>query len=652
MCGICGLILTRPRALEVGSVEGIVRRMASALSHRGPDEEGFRLLGGGDISAHRPLVALGHRRLSIIDLEGGHQPISNEDGSVWTVYNGEVYNFPLLREELAGRGHVLRTRCDTECLVHLYEELRADLVERLMGMFAFAVWDERRMVLTLARDRLGQKPLYYVHDEARGLFAFASELKALLEIPGLDRTIAPDAVCLYLTLLYVPHPLAILRSVRKLPPAHTLTFDCAAGRVDVRRYWRPRFTPDPAPDAAALKRDVLETLSDATRLRLISDVPLGAFLSGGVDSSIVVSLMSRLSSSPVRTFSIGFDSPEYDETHYARLVARHCRTEHTEEVVRPKALEVLPKLAWHYDEPFGDSSAVPTYCVSQAARRHVKVVLTGDGGDECFGGYPRYFASWREDVPMRRALRLIGSLPIWEMLPGGPASRFPTARLKRFARSLRQSPEEAYLSRIGVFSEVFKDAVLAEDFREATRHCEPLEFLRQYYREAPHGGFVHRTMYVDLMTYLPCDLLVKVDIASMAHGLEARSPFLDHRVAELAGRIPVEMKLRAGPQGVEGKCILKEAFAELLPGPVLTRGKMGFGVPIVQWFRGELKGMLHDVLLSRRALERGYFRGAALRDMIERHTSGRADFGTHLWVLLMLELWHERFADGNLGARP
>jgi len=623
--------------------------MCASLAHRGPDDEGVELFAEGEADPAGPAVGLGHRRLSIIDLAGGHQPLANEDGAVWTVYNGEVYNFPDLRGELIGAGHRFKTRSDTECLVHLYEDEQEELARRLRGMFAFAVWDTRRRRLTLGRDRLGQKPLYYTHDRARGLFAFASELKALVEVPGFDRSVNAEALSQYLTFQYVPHPLCMFRSVRKLPPAHTLTFDPATGEVRLTRYWRPDFVADHRASLGEMKEELRAVLTEATRMRMISEVPLGAFLSGGIDSSVTVALMSRVTREPVRTFAIGFDDPRYDETRYARMVAGHCRTRHAEETVRPRALEVLPRLVWHYDEPFGDSSAIPTYYVSQMARKHVTVVLTGDAGDECFAGYPRYAAARLGGVfdllpgPIRRA----SQWRLWSRLPVSLEAKTLRRRFQRLVLDLGRSPQRRYLAWISMFSELLKEELLSEGMRREARDADPAGVLERYYREVPAGDFIHRTTYVDLMTYLPCDLLTKVDIASMAHGLEARSPFLDHKVVELAGRIPMRYKLRLTPAGMRGKFILKEAFRDLLPRPILTRRKMGFGVPIAAWFRGELKDLVHDVLLSRPALERGYFVPERVRRLVTDHTRGVRDHGYRLWTLLMLELWHRRFVDGR-----
>jgi len=648
MCGICGIILTGCEVVGLDSLPSLLERMTGTLAHRGPDDQGTRVFADAPPSPSSPAAALGHRRLSIIDLATGHQPMSNEDGSVWTVFNGEVYNFPDLRRDLIGAGHTMATRTDTECILHLYEDRGEELVEALRGMFAFAVWDKRRLLLTLARDRLGQKPLYYLHDPGRGLFAFASELKALCEIPGFDRSVSTEAIDHYLTYQYVPHPMCIFRSVRKLPPAHTLVYDPARGTVRLRRYWRPEFVPDLGAAPEKLREALRAELAEATRMRLISDVPLGAFLSGGLDSSITVALMAQASSRPVRTFSIGFEEARYDETRFARMVAEHCRTEHTEETVRPQALEVLPKLVWHYDEPFGDSSAIPTYYVSQMARRHVTVVLTGDAGDECFAGYPRYAAALLGGLYDRlpRPLRALAGMRLWNRMPVSLEAKTLRRRLRRFLGGMNLPPQERYLSWITIFGDALKAGLCTDGFRDSSRDGWPADFLDSYYREVPGGDFVHRTTYVDLMTYLPCDLLTKVDIASMAHGLEARSPFLDHKVVELAGRIPMRQKLRLTPRGVVGKLILKETFGPMLPAAILRRRKMGFGVPIAAWLRGELKGLVQDVLLSRASLERGYFVPQEVRRMVDEHTGGLQDHGYRLWYLLMLELWHRRFVDG------
>ena len=621
--------------------------MCGALAHRGPDDTGIEVIGGNERGRSGPIAVLGHRRLSIIDLEGGHQPLSNEDASIWTVYNGEIYNFERFRHELIRREHELRTKCDTECLVHLYEERGGGLVNELRGMFAYGIWDDPQKILTLARDRLGQKPLFYSYDQQKGLFAFASELKALIEMPGFRRDVSRQALSDFLTFQYVPHPQCIFAAARKLPPAHILKFDAETGRLDLQRYWRPRFVPDHSIPRRERREQLFNELETATRLRLMSDVPLGAFLSGGVDSSIVVALMSRLIDQPVRTFSIGFENPRFDESAPARRVARHCGTRHRMETVRPRALDLLPELVWHYDEPFGDSSAIPTYYVSQLAREDVKVVLTGDAGDECFAGYPRYAAARIGQLfdQLPDSLRRIARASLWENLPTSVQAKTPLRRLKKLLLALSRAPQNRYLNWVSIFDRSRKTKLFTPELCAAIDQDAPEAFLSQYYGELDDEDFVHSTTYVDLMTYLPCDLLTKVDIASMAHGLEARSPFLDHRVIELAGQIPIRQKLRMTERGIEGKMILKETFGHLLPRPIVKRPKMGFGVPIGDWFRGELHDFARDILLARRCLERGYFREAGLRGLIDEHVAEQADHGYRLWSLLMLELWHRRFVD-------
>ncbi len=650
MCGICGLITYRSNSERRAQRDReIVGRMCDALAHRGPDEWGVEVL-DGQRSATR--AVLGHRRLSVVDVQGGHQPMSNEDGRVWTVYNGEIYNHTRIRQQLRRAGHHLRTRCDTECLVHLYEDSGINCVDELRGMFAFAIWDQKRDRLTLARDRMGQKPLFYFHDEKRGLFAFASELKALLEVPDFQREVSARAVSEYLTYQYVPHPHCIFEGVEKLPPAHWLQLNARTGEKTRRRYWRPDYRVDRTRSLGSFKEELSAEMREATKMRLMSDVPLGAFLSGGVDSSITVSLMSELMDQPVRTFSIGFDNPRFDESAEAGLVARHCRTRHTEKTVRPQALELLPELVWHYDEPFADSSAIPTFYVSRLARRDVKVVLTGDAGDECFAGYPRYAAMWIGEMfdRMPAAVRTLANPAIWDHLPGTGASKNALHRLRRLMAGLNQSPIQRYLEWISIFGNDRKKELLTPGFRQQSGDARAAGLLEKYYDEVGGEDWVHRTTYVDAMSYLPCDLLAKVDVASMAQGLEARSPFLDHRIVELAGKIPRRYKLRPTARGLEGKLILKETFADLVPRPIMRRRKMGFGVPIGQWFREDLRDVARDVLLSQTAAERGYFRKDAVQRLLDQHIEGREDHAQRLWALLMLELWHRQFIDeGALG---
>ncbi len=636
MCGITGAVWHDP-GLAVD--ESTLRRMTDALRHRGPDDAGqhrseFLARPGREAV---PGVALGHRRLAIIDLAGGSQPMSNEDGSVWLVFNGEIYNYPELRRRLEGSGHRFRTASDTEVLVHLYEDEGPQMLDHLVGMFAFAVWDSRQRQLFLARDRMGQKPLSYRHEPGRLLFA--SELKSLLEVPGLPRDVDPQAVDEYLTYQYVPHPRTIFAGFRKLPPGHCATY--VDDRLEVRPYWQPDFNGEKNRPAEDYAEQLREQLTESVRLRLQSDVPLGAFLSGGVDSTIIVGLMQKLSLQPVRTFSIGFPVAEYDETAYARQAAERFGTLHEEFRVEPDAVEVLPRLVWHFDEPFADSSAVPTWYVSQLTREHVTVALTGDGGDELFAGYRRYRAVGLAAALDRLPGWLRGALAgrYWQKLPAGGRQKSRLRQWKRFVEVLGHSPERRYLDWISIFNETRRGALYADDFVASLPEEDPLEFLAAGFARAAGRDPVTAAGLADLVTYLPCDLMTKVDTASMAHGLECRQPFLDHRVVELAMGMPLRLKYARG----SGKRILKQAFADLLPRSIGRRGKMGFGVPLDHWFRAELRDFARDILLDRQTLDRGYFRPEAVRQLLDDHQSGRFDHSMRLWSLLVLELWQREW---------
>jgi asparagine synthase (glutamine-hydrolysing) len=607
--------------------------MARVLVHRGPDDEGYYI----DPKSGRSGFA--HRRLSIIDLATGQQPLSNEDGSVWVIFNGEIYNFQELRSQLEQKGHIFKTQSDTEVIVHQYEEDGPECLQKFRGMFAFAIWDEKKELLFLARDRLGQKPLFYLKEPGR--FLFASEIKAILQLPQVPRKVKKEALHHYLTYQYVPHPMTMFEGVEKIPPAHYLILK--GGQMEVKRYWQPDFSREEHLSENEWCERIVDTLTEATRLRLIADVPLGAYLSGGIDSSITVGLMTKLSSEAVRTFSIGFEERAYDELSYARIVARHFNTQHEEFVVRPRCLEILSQLIWHYDEPFADSSAIPTYYVALMTSRRVKVALTGDAGDECFAGYPRYkavnLASYFDRLP--GVLRRIAGWRFWQSLPASVEQKSVRRRAKRLLSALNEPPEMRYLRWICIFDNAAKDALYTRDFAQEVTGLASSYFLQEAYEKSAGRDFISRTTFVDLLTYLPCDLLAKVDIASMAHSLEPRSPFLDHKVVELATSIPSRLKLK----GWGGKYILKKAFKDLLPKEILARGKMGFGVPIAEWFRGELKDFVKEVLLSSRACARGYFREEAVRALIQQHIDGQFDHGYRLWALLNLELWHDRFID-------
>ena len=676
MCGIAGGCWTgQGEPLS----ESILRRMTDAIRHRGPDDEGQYHSMTADIGSPNGSrsggAALGHRRLSIIDLSGGHQPLSNEDGSVWIAFNGEVYNYRELHPKLESLGHCFRTASDTECIVHAYEQWGHACPQHLRGMFAFAIWDNRRRKLFLARDRMGQKPLVY--RVADGRLTFASELKSLLRVPGSPRDINHEAVADFVTLQYVPHPKTMLRGYHKLPPAHWAEFDATTGDLIVRRYWEAPYqrshgvgsTLVPSPPSSGerargegteeeytslipnpssfnpgdWKPRLRERLTEAVRLRMRSDVPFGAFLSGGVDSTIITGLMQQQVAHKVQTFSIGFSVKQFDERSYAREAAAKLGTDHHEFVVDPSAVEMLSKLVEHYDEPFADSSAIPTMYLSRLTRQHVTVALSGDGGDELFAGYDRYlavdFAAKFDRWPW--ILRAIMSNPIWQRLPAPVGQKSTLRRIKRFLGAFGQRPERRYANWMSIFDDSRRSTLFSSDFARSLGEYDGASFLLDVYSRCAETDFVQRTTCVDVESYLPCDILTKVDLASMAYGLEARSPFMDHRVVELAAQIPRPLKLR----GRRGKRILVETFADLIPESIQTRPKMGFGVPVGEWFRGELREMLCDTLLDPRCLQRGYFDPTEVKRLIDEHTSAQWDHSSRLWLLLVFELWHRRYID-------
>lgn len=629
-----------------------LRQMMDVLIHRGPDDSGeYRSSPGRSGGA-----SLGFRRLSIIDLAGGHQPMSNEDGTVWIVFNGEVYNYRELKPQLEKLGHRFQTASDTECIVHAYEQWGHDCVTRLRGMFAFAIWDDRQRKLFLARDRMGQKPLVY--RLANGQFTFASELKALLQVPGASRQVDPCAVADFVSLQYVPHPRTMLQGYQKLPPGHWAQFNAATGDLRVSRYWQAPFqrassddqrsdTKASLPDTVdAWKSRLRETLQEAVRIRMRCDVPFGAFLSGGVDSTIITGLMQREANRPIKTFSIGFTEKAFDERSYAREAAAKLGTEHHEFVVEPSAIEILPKLIWHYDEPFADSSAIPTMYLSQLTRQHVTVALTGDGGDELFAGYDRYLAvdlaSRIDRLPS--VVRSILTSQVWQHLPASVQQKSRLRQIKRFLAALGQSPERRYTNWISIFDDSRRPSLFSEGFSRTLGQHDPASFILDTYQRCTEPDIVQRTTCVDIETYLPCDILTKVDIASMANSLECRSPLMDHQLVELAARIPRELKLR----NKKGKRILIETFADLLPPSIQTRPKMGFGVPLDHWFRTSLRGLLADTLLSQRSLQRGYFNPDSVQRLVDEHISSKWDHSARLWLLLVFELWHQRFIDNPL----
>jgi asparagine synthase (glutamine-hydrolysing) len=627
MCGIAGFVESAASAPTSAGDEraALVRAMCGAIRHRGPDDEGV-WVGEG--------AALGMRRLSIIDLATGHQPIHNEDRTVWIVFNGEVYNFGELRRELEARGHRFYTATDTEAIVHAYEEWGTSAIGRLRGMFGLAIWDVPRATLLLARDRVGIKPLHYA--EAGGRLYFGSEIKSILCAPEVSRDLDADALDHYLSFLYTPRDTSIFRGVKKLPPGHLLVWQ--DGRARLERYWQIasnepfRGSED---DAAARLREVL---ADAVRSHLVSDVPLGAFLSGGIDSSVVVGLMAEAGGAPVKTFSIGFDEPAFDELEHARRVANHFGTDHHELVVRPDALAILDRLIAHFDEPFADSSAIPTWYVSEMARRHVTVVLSGDGGDELFGGYDRYLPHPRVAAFDRlgpKALRRVAALAA-DRLPHG-------VRGKNFLRHVGRDERGRYLDAIRFFSVDEKPDLLSADVRRQLHGPDPETRLARHFERFASLPWASQMMRFDAETYLPEDVLTKVDRMSMAHSIESRVPLLDNEVIGFAGSLPAALKIKDGRR----KHILKEVAASLLPPGMVDRRKQGFGVPLGVWFRGNLRELFADTLLSPRALQRGYFQPAFVRLLVNEHVSGKRDHTLRLWQLVVFERWHQQYADGS-----
>jgi len=623
MCGIAGIF--NPRSREPVSPV-VLKAMTDALVHRGPDDEGFYMSGE---------VGLGHRRLSIIDLASGHQPLANEDASVWVVFNGEIYNFLELKHSLETKGHQFKTHSDTEVIVHLYEELGEECFAKLRGMFAIAIWDGREKKLILARDRVGKKPLYYHYDGSR--IAFGSEIKAILQVPAISRDIDLEALSDYFSYLYVPAPKSIFKTVRKVLPGHYVTVS-AQGLREVE-YWDLHFAEVDEWTEQQWCEKLLVGLHEAVRIRLMSEVPLGAFLSGGVDSSSVVAMMRDSMNGPVITSSIGFDDKEFNELPFAREVASKFGTTHYEEIVRPNAVSVVDKLSWHYDEPFADSSVVPTYYVSKVAREHVTVALSGDGGDENFAGYRRYYFDQRENW-VRSWLPPGIRQPIFSAL----ASLYPKAdwaprmfRGKATFQNLARCPVEAYFRSVAAYSPELKQQLLHQDIRSQLGDYNSMNVLRSYYEKADTSDLLSKIQYVDFKTYLTDDILTKVDRASMAVSLEVRAPLLDHKFMELAARIPASLKLR----GMEGKHVFKKALESHLPRSILYRKKMGFGVPIARWMRNELKEMAHDYIFDGR--RDGVLDHAAVEKIWSEHQSRFRDRSTELWTIFMFRLWQRRF---------
>lgn len=632
MCGICGRIY---HEVDRKVDKDLIKRMSSVLTHRGPDDEGVYI---------KKNVGLAHRRLSIIDLTpAGHQPMSNEDGSIWIVFNGEIYNYLDLRDDLQKRGHTFSSHTDTETIIHLYEEKGVECVHDLRGMFAFAIWDENKNRLFLARDRAGKKPVVYFHSE-EGLL-FASEIKSLLLDPSVNKNIDYTAIHHYLTYQYIPSPLTIFEGIKKLPPAHYMIYE--EGNLIIKRYWDLSYQNKiQLPSLENYGEQFLEIFQEAIKIRLRSDVPLGAFLSGGIDSSIVVAMMSRLMNQPVKTFSIGFEEEDYSELPFARMIAKQYETDHHEFIVKPDAIDILPKLVWHYNEPYADSSAIPTFYVSKITRDYVTVALNGDGGDESFAGYERYLADRLADyykfIPRLLRERIIRKAV--DYLPYSASRGSFFRRLKRFVKGISEIPERRYVAWLCHFDNEMKEELYSSYLKEKVKNVDSEDLTVEWYKKADGKTFIDKTLYVDVMSYLPEDLLVKVDIATMAHSLEARSPFIDHKVMEFAASLPSNLKLR----GIETKYLLKNVLSEFLPKEIVKRKKMGFGVPLDIWFRNDLKEMAYDVLLSKKCVERGYFKRETVQRILDEHISEQYDHCYRIWSLLFLEVWHNMFIDKSI----
>ncbi|MBP7055348.1 MAG: asparagine synthase (glutamine-hydrolyzing) [Candidatus Omnitrophica bacterium] len=630
MCGICGIIDAKGAFVS----QEKIRLMADAMAHRGPDDSGFYLS-----PSSSPRAGLGHRRLSIIDLSShGHQPMENEDGSLRIVLNGEIYNYCELRSELESKGHLFRSHTDTETVIHLYEEYGEDCVKFMRGMFAFAIWDENKKILFAARDRVGKKPFLYFNGS--NVFIFASEFKSLCASGAVSAGINPISLNYYMALGYVPSPMTIYKDILKLPPAHSLILK--AGKVSIKRYWELDYSKKIEISEEDAASEVIRLLREAVNIRLRSDVPLGAFLSGGIDSSAIVAMMSRESGSRIKTFSIGFEDKAFNELCYARAIASRFSTEHNEFIVKPDALKILPLLVERYGEPYADSSCIPTYYVCNETRKHVTVALNGDGGDELFAGYDRYQAICASDFYNKLphpAKLLAKSFAV--VLPDSTDFKNRFRRLKRFFDGIELPIEQRYMRWISIFNSEMRSVIYSESFKDIVGSSDPSEVIRPYLATIGNLDILDGVLSADTHTYLLHDLLVKVDIASMSNSLEARSPFLDHKLMEFAAKLPPGYKMK----NLVKKYILKKALKGILPERNICRNKMGFGVPVGAWFRDELKNFLKDILFSQSSLSRGYFKPDEIKNLVLEHASGKKDHAFRLWSLLMLELWHKRFID-------
>ena len=635
MCGITGKVQFKNNSTVVS--EKMIKKMNNAIAHRGPDDAGIFV-------TTNKRVGLGQRRLSIIDLSPlGHQPMHYEHaGKKYTItFNGEIYNFQKKRILLKKDGYIFKSKTDTEVIMALYDKYGMDFLKHLRGMFAFALYDHQKNKLICARDRLGKKPFKYYRDE--NVFMFSSELKSILTQPEYEKKVDYEAIHHYLTLQYVPAPLTGFKNIKKLEQAHYLILDCATGKIIKKKYWQLDYTKKLNLSESEWEKKILNELEEAVKLRMIADVPLGAFLSGGIDSSAVVALMAKNSPKPIKTFSIGFDEADHDERKYARIIAKKYKTDHTEFVVKPDAIKLLPKLAELYEEPYADSSQLPTYYLAKKTREHVTVVLNGDGGDENFAGYGRYsvqkFALWYDKIGLIHELL---AKPMTKLTNSLFQTTF-TNHAETFAKTLSLPYNERYLSYIQYFSREAKLTLYNQNMKKKVSKIITNEILIDTFSAAKAVNKLDQTIYTDIATYLPDDLLVKVDIATMANGLESRSPFLDHKFMEMTSQIPTNLKLK----GLNNKkYILKKTLEKsLVPKEILYRKKMGFGVPIEHWFRNEMKDYMYNLLLSDKAIGRNIFNKNAIKNLLDSHVNTKINQAPRIWALIALELWFQKFFD-------
>ncbi len=630
MCGICGILnFSNKERID----KDLIQRMTSVLKHRGPDDEGF-YLSNVQCPKSKVNVGLGVRRLKVIDLETGHQPIHNEDRSIWIVFNGEIYNFGTLREELEKKGHRFYTKGDTEVILHLYEEYGKDCLQRLNGMFAFAIWDSREEKLFLARDRIGIKPFFYI--EHKGSLIFASEIKSILENREISKEIDVQSLHSMMKLQYIPAPNTIFKEIKKLVPGHRLT--CQKGKIAIEEYWDLDLTRKEESEAFYLE-ELPKLLEESIKLRLISDVPLGAFLSGGIDSSIIVGLLSKFSKKPVNTYSVGFEAGDsFNELKYARLASQHFKTDHQELIMKPKDIEeLLPKIVYHLDDPITDPAVIPTYLVSKLAKETVTVVLTGEGGDELFAGYRRY--------SLDRLAPYYGKLPSIirkKMIPVLISKLFPKGRFQQGIEALNQPPGvQRHLNWVSKFSDETLENLYTKEVKKEIKEKGLTSIFRSYFESPQERDFLSRTLYCDVKTWLPDNLLVKVDRMSMATSLEARVPYLDHRIVELCTSMPIHLKLK----GLTSKYILRKAFSNLIPEEILKRRKQGFTIPLAPWFRKELKDFTQEILSQDSIAKRDYFNYNYIKRILKEHLEERRDYSREIWSLLIFELWSERYLE-------